>query len=164
MSIKVSFLKTHPDAKLPKRNNEKDTGYDVFAVEDTIIPPCTITMNDDMHVEWGHPRFIVEVGSGLVQTGITVANVEEGYWFRVEPRSGLGFKSSIQPHLGVIDEPYRGDLAIKLYNFSSKALNVKAGDRIAQVVFYERIDAELTWSDTITETDRGSKGLGSSGN
>ena len=86
-----------------------------------------------------------------------------GYWMRIEPRSGLGFKKSLQPHLGVIDNGYRGDLAVKIYNFHP--LNhavIKKGDKIAQLVIYPLIQSTFTFSDTITDTSRGDKGFGSS--
>ena len=120
-----------------------DTGYDVFCVEDAFIPHNS---------------------SATVETGIELAYITPGYWFRVEPRSGLGFKSSLQPHLGIIDNPYRGNLAIKLYNFADSDYFVKSGDRICQLVFYPIIEPNVGWSEKKTESARGAKGIGSSGN
>ena len=80
--INIKFIKTHPDAQLPIRKNATDTGYDVFAVEDAVIPSKS---------------------DRVVQTGITVADITEGYWFSIYPRSGMGFKGGIQPHLGIVD-------------------------------------------------------------
>lgn len=142
----LKFKKTHDAAVLPKANNDKpyfgDTGYDLTAVESAWIPPGT---------------------SRVVEVGLTLADITPGYWFRIEPRSGLGFKNSIQPHLGVIDNGYRGDLGVKLYNFhETKDLQVKAGDKIAQIVVYPLIQPECEWSEEVTETDRGDKGFGSS--
>lgn len=78
----IHFKKTHPEALLPRRNNSNDTGYDLFAVEDVTIP---------------------SKGDGVVPTGIQVAKVPENIWYLILPRSGMGFKHGIQPHLGVID-------------------------------------------------------------
>lgn len=143
----VKFVKTHLDAKLPEANNSEattgDSGYDLFAVEDTIIPSC---------------------GNAVVPVGLTLAYIDPGYWFRIEPRSGLGFKHSIQPHLGVIDNGYRGDLGVKLYNFHGQEYEVKAGDRIAQFVLYQLIQAQLEWADEVEDSNRGNSGFGSSGN
>ena len=58
---------------------------------------------------------------------------------------------------------YRGDLAVKLYNFSDKDYVITKGDRIAQLVFFPLVSATAEWSNSITETDRGAKGFGSSG-
>ena len=142
----IKFKKTHPEAALPAANNTDpgtgDTGYDLVAVEDVLIPHCD---------------------SGVVPVGLTLADMTPGYWLRIEPRSGLGFKHSIQPHLGVIDNGYRGDLGVKLYNFSDKYDHqVKKGDKIAQLVMYKLLQPTCEWANEITETTRGDKGFGSS--
>ena len=142
----IKFLKTHPDAVLPTSNNKEtgtgDTGLDMVAVESQTIPAG---------------------GSAVVEVGLTLADFSPGYWIRIEPRSGLGFKHSIQPHIGVIDNGYRGDLGVKLYNFNSeKDYQVNAGDKIAQLAIYPLIQANVSFTDSITETARGDKGFGSS--
>lgn len=146
--MEIKFFKKSDKAKLPcktKRSNNpklEDTGYDIFGIEDVIIPAK---------------------GSAVVPTGIDVAYITPGYWFRVEARSGLSFKYEIVPHFGVVDNPYRGDLGIKLYNFSDKDYQVKSGDKIAQLAVYEIISADIEWSDTKDETHRGINGFGSTG-
>jgi dUTP pyrophosphatase len=168
--MKIKFLKTHPDAQLPKRNHDNrpledfeysdrglsptytwklpldmrtaDSGYDIFAAEDTVIP-------SESHI--------------TVPTGIQVAYITPGYWFRVESRSGLSFKAGILAHPGVIDNQYRGDLGVCLYNHSHANYTVKKGDRIAQLVVYPVIEAEVEWAEEVHETKRGDKGFGSSG-
>lgn len=146
--MNIKFKKTHKDAKLPVANNTDsltgDSGYDLTAVEDAFIPAGE---------------------SIVVQVGLTLADITPGYWLRIEPRSGLGFKHNIQPHLGVIDNGYRGDLGVKLYNFSSSGMGYKVtkGDKIAQLVVYKLHTAECEWSDEVTETARGQDGFGSSG-
>ena len=142
----IKFKKTHPDAVLPAANNTDpgtgDTGYDLVAVEDVIIPHCE---------------------DGVVPVGLTLADMTPGYWLKIEPRSGLGFKHSIQPHLGVIDNGYRGDLGVKLYNFNNTYdYQVKKGDKIAQLVVYKLIQPHCQWALDVTDTKRGDKGFGSS--
>jgi len=108
--VNIKFKKTHPDAILPRKAHPHpdngDSGYDIFAVEDTVIPAR---------------------GSAVVPVGLTLADITPGFWFRIEPRSGLGFKHNLQPHLGIIDNPYRGDLGVKLYNFSDKNVTIEKG-------------------------------------
>lgn len=154
MTINVKMLKTHPDAVLPKRNHEDliklnhvieetgDTGYDLASVEDIVIPAR---------------------GSNVVPVGVEVAYIQPGFWFRIEARSGLGFKHSVDPHFGIIDNQYRGNLGVKLYNKSDKDHQIKKGDRIAQIVFYPLISADIEWSEAKEESARGEKGFGSSG-
>lgn len=140
--MKIKFKKISEYAKLPWKYNKTDTGFDVFSVEDILIP---------------------KGGSSIVETGIQVAHIDNGYWFLIMPRSGLGFMYGIQPHLGTIDQEYRGGLGVKLYNFSDKDYKVNKGDRIAQLVVYPLINAEIEWTEEIEETNRGANGFGSSG-
>lgn len=143
MNIKV--VKTHPKAVLPTANNNEtgtgDTGYDLVAVESVLI----------------HSR-----SSAVVPVGLTLADITPGYWIRIEPRSGMGFKHSIQPHLGVIDNGYRGDLAVKLYNFSDNGYVVQPGDKIAQLAIYPLIQPVFEFTESVTSTARGDNGFGSS--
>jgi dUTP pyrophosphatase len=146
VGLYIKFKSTHPDAILPVANNKDkatgDSGYDLVAVEDVKIPAG---------------------GSSIAEVGLTLADISPGYWIRIEPRSGLGFKHNIQPHLGVIDNGYRGDLGVKLYNFSKNDhYIVKKGDKIAQLVMYELLQPNCEWTAEITETSRGDRGFGSS--
>ena len=144
--IKISFIKTHKDAKLPERNNKEpltgDTGYDIYAVEDAIIPAN---------------------GTMTVPIGLDIGYIEPGYWIRIESRSGLFFKHGITAFFGIIDCSYRGKLGAALINNTDKEYLVKAGDRIAQLVIYKLIEPTITWTDKKDETNRGDKGFGSSG-
>ena len=137
----VKFKKTNDNAVIPSKNNESDTGLDVSSVEDKVIPAR---------------------GSAVVDVGLKFAFIDLGFWVKVEGRSGLGFKHGIIPHPGIIDQGYRGDAGIKLYNNTDKDYEVKAGDRIAQFVVYNNHDVEVSEGE-IEESLRGEKGFGSSG-
>jgi len=137
----LKFEKTHDLAKLPTKNHESDTGYDVYSVENTTIPAR---------------------GSAVVGVGLKFADIPEGYWVKVESRSGLGFKHGITAHPGIIDNGYRGDAGIKLYNLTDADYQVKAGDRIAQFIVYMNLGMHVEWG-TVQESARGEKGFGSSG-
>ena len=144
---RIGFVKEHELAQLPTANNidplTGDTGYDLYAIEEAYICPGT---------------------SAVVDVGLKVAYIEPGYWFQIMPRSGLGFKMGIQPHLGVIDNQYRGNLAIKLYNLNpSKPVKIEIGDRIAQMVVHQLNQVDMQFVDEVSTTNRGDKGLGSSG-
>ena len=142
----IKFIKTHDDAILPRKAHPHpltgDTGFDLFAVEDVVIPAR---------------------GSAVAPVGLKLAYITPGYWFRIEPRSGLGFKKNLQPHLGIIDNPYRGDMGIKLYNFGDFDVTINKGVAVAQFAIYEIITANVEFTDTVQETDRGTKGFGSTG-
>ena len=144
--VEIKFIKTHEEAQLPFSKNTDpltgDSGRDLYAVEPYIIEPG---------------------GSEIVEVGLQLAYITPGYWVRVEARSGLGFKHGIQPHFGIIDNPYRGDMGIKLYNNSRQPYHIAKGDRIAQLVVYPLIQPSIEWADEVDETDRGASGFGSSG-
>lgn len=143
---RVMFLKTHPDAVLPERNHKQtltgDSGYDVTAVEDTLIPAK---------------------GAAVVPVGLKLAYLPPGIWIRIESRSGLQFKHGLQAFNGIIDNQYRGDMGIRVLNHSDKDYTVKKGDRVAQLVLYPLIAQETAWAEEVYETERGEKGFGSSG-
>lgn len=137
----LKFEKTHELAKLPTKNHESDTGYDVYSVEDAVVPAR---------------------GSVVVPVGLKFAYLPEGYWVKVESRSGLGFKYGVTAHPGIIDNTYRGDAGIKLYNNTDTPYEVKAGDRIAQFVIYMNFYMPVEWG-KVESTERGEKGFGASG-
>lgn len=144
--IKISFVKTHENARLPQRNNNEplvgDTGYDIYAVEDVnILPHSTIT----------------------VPIGLDIGFIEKGYWIRIESRSGMFFRHGITAFPGVIDCSYRGKLGAALINNTDTPYIVKAGDRIAQLVVYKLLEPSIFWAETKDQTVRGDKGFGSSG-
>jgi dUTP pyrophosphatase len=137
----LKFEKTHVDAILPVKNHDNDTGMDVTSIEDITVPAR---------------------GSAVVGVGLKFAYIEPGFWIKVEGRSGLGFKHGIMPHSGIIDEGYRGDAGVKLYNLTDVDYNVKAGERVAQFVIYANYPVEVSEGDVV-DSDRGEKGFGSSG-
>lgn len=139
----LSFIKTNDNAKLPQKNNTSDSGYDVFCVEEKVIPAR---------------------GSAVVDVGLKFGSIPTNFWIKVESRSGLGFKHGIMAHPGIIDNGYRGDAGIKLYNLTDKDYQIAKGDRIAQFVLYplaQNFIPEFTLE--VKESDRGEKGFGSSG-
>ena len=91
------------------RNFSLNNCFDLYAVEETIIPRSSYGPVDE-----------VMIGNAVVPVGITVGYISEGYGFVLRPKSGLGFKAGLQPHLGEIDNGYRGDCGVKMYNFSNK--------------------------------------------
>jgi dUTP pyrophosphatase len=144
--VKIKFVKTHPDAVLPKRNHEDDllgdSGYDLTAVEDCLIPARS---------------------GNVVPIGLKLGYLTPGFWARLESRSGLQFKHNLSTFNGIIDVQYRGDISPKINNNSDTDYLVKKGDRIAQLVLYPLISSKSDWIDVAHETERGEKGFGSSG-
>lgn len=156
--VDIKFVKTHPDAVLPAYNHADpytgDSGLDVTAVEDVVIPYKGKGLFDGTG--------IVKDPWVVVPVGLKLAYITPGYWFRVEGRSGMGFKKHVFPHFGIIDSGYRGDMGIKLYNFGHDDVIIKKGDKVAQLIVYPLIQANVSFADKVTETKRGVKAFGSS--
>lgn len=144
--MKIGFIKIHEDAKLPKRNNDQplvgDSGYDVYAVQNKLIPAR---------------------GIDVVDIGLEIAYIEPKYWIRVESRSGIFFRNNITVFNGIVDNSFRGGLRVALINNGDDEYWVKKGDRIAQLVVYPLLEPEIVWMDKKEETVRGDNGFGSSG-
>jgi len=119
--FKVPFVKLTETARPPFRGSEFAAGADLHSAE-----ACTIPVR----------------GKRLVSTGLKVA-LPAGTYGRVAPRSGLAFKNQIDVGAGVVDEDYRGEVKVLLFNFGSADFEVKEGDRIAQLVCQE-ISSSLT--------------------
>lgn len=100
----------------------------------------------------------------LVPTGLYV-EIPEGYEIQVRPRSGLAARHGISlvNAPGTIDPDYRGEIKVIVVNLSNEPFELRPGERIAQLVVarFERIEWEAT--DSLTPTDRGEGGFGSTG-
>ncbi|KAK1353395.1 hypothetical protein POM88_052530 [Heracleum sosnowskyi] len=82
-------------------------------------------------MDWLASEFIHLLYHTLIDLRIAVP---EGTYARIAPRSGLAWKHSIDVGAGVIDADYRGPVGVILFNYSDVDFEVKAGDRIAQLI------------------------------
>lgn len=118
----------------------------------------------DLRANLDAPVSLKPLERKLIPTGLKI-QLEAGYEAQVRPRSGLAYKQGITVlnAPGTIDADYRGDVGVILINLSNEEVEIKPGDRIAQMVIakYEQIEWELT--DTLDTTDRGEGGFGSTG-
>ncbi|KAL4566355.1 hypothetical protein LXL04_030469 [Taraxacum kok-saghyz] len=128
-------------AILPARGSSLAAGYDLSSATDTKVPAR---------------------GKALVPTDLSIA-VPEGTYARIAPRSGLAWKHSIDVGAGVVDADYRGPVGVILFNHSDTDLEVKAGDRIAQLIIQKIITPEVMEVDDLDSTVRGAGGFGSTG-
>jgi dUTP pyrophosphatase len=99
-----------------------------------------------------------------VPTGLVVA-LPDNYEAQVRPRSGLAARHGVTVlnAPGTIDADYRGEVGVLLINHGAESFTVCRGDRIAQLVIAPVVRAELTVVASISETDRGAGGFGSTG-
>jgi dUTP pyrophosphatase len=100
----------------------------------------------------------------MVPTGLSIA-LPRGYEAQVRPRSGLAAKHGVTVlnSPGTIDADYRGEISVILINHGEAAFAIKRGERIAQLVIAPVVQAQLVAVTTLSDTDRGSGGFGSTG-
>lgn len=127
----------------PERLHDSDAGLDLYAQGYYAIQP-----NESVKID--------------LQLQIALPKDSVGLLF---VRSGLGTKHGIRPSncVGVIDEDYRGNLAIVLHNDSKELYKIKPNDRVAQLVVVPKYPLTVKIVDSLEQTQRGEKGFGSSG-
>ena len=141
MQIKVKRLSEK--VKLPKYQTAGSVGFDLEA---------------QSNIE-------IEVGkTALIPTGLSF-ELQDNYEIQVRPRSGLALKHSITVlnSPGTIDSDYRGELKVILINHGVEPFKISIGDRIAQAVINKVEIAIFQDVKTISDTNRDSKGFGSTG-
>jgi dUTP pyrophosphatase len=135
--IKVKLLR--PWAKLPTRSYHS-AGYDLYAAEGVVCQPHTVT----------------KVGTGIA------TELPPGHAGLVWDRSGMG-KKGLTVFGGVVDEDYRGEWFVMLYNGLDTPYEIKAGDRVAQFLVQAVVQEELEAVDELTDTERGDGAFSSTG-
>ena len=101
-------------------------------------------------------------GKMLVKTGLSIS-MPTGCYGRIAPRSGLALKKFIDVGARVVDEDYRGELGVVLFNFGDEEFKINMGDKIAQLIFEKIKTPEVVEVNSLEETGRGEKGFGSTG-
>jgi len=99
-----------------------------------------------------------------VPTGLAIA-LPPGFEAQVRPRSGLAARHGVTVlnSPGTIDADYRGEISVILINHGEAPFTVRRGERIAQMVIAPVVRAELAVAASLSATDRGSGGFGSTG-
>lgn len=158
----VPFKKLDARAIAPKRNHASDAGCDLFAMEDVIIPSLfSLAINYIKSVFWGGRTAPIDsISATKVKTGITF-QIPVGMYGLILDRSSMGSRL-IKGLAGVIDADYRGDVTVCLMNLSFFDYQVKAGDKVAQIVFHKCELLEPVEVPNIDDTQRGTQGFGES--
>jgi len=142
--MEILVQRIDPGVPLPSRAHPGDAGLDLHAAEDVSLKPGE---------------------RASVSTGLAVA-IPEGYAGFVVPRSGLAAKHGVgvvnAP--GLIDCGYRGEIRVLLVNLDpNEAVELKRGERIAQLVIQRVEDATLREVTELPPSARGEGGFGSTG-
>ncbi|MBQ4335858.1 MAG: dUTP diphosphatase [Lentisphaeria bacterium] len=127
----------------PRKAHADDAAYDLHSRTDLELEPMTST---------------------LVPTGLFL-ELPVGYEAQIRPRSGLALKHDIMltNSPGTVDAGYRGEVGVIVYNGGKTPFPVRRGDRIAQMVIAKLAEVELEEAETLSESQRGTGGFGSTG-
>ena len=129
---------------LPQRARTGDAGLDLCARADVLLEPGM---------------------RALVGTGVAVA-LPTGTVGLVHPRSGLAARVGVTVlnAPGTVDSGYRGEILVCLINHDpTEAVQVRRGDRIAQLLVQRVEDVRLVPVEELPGSERGEQGHGSSG-
>tara|TARA_B100000927_G_scaffold137156_1_gene110722 strand:+ start:567 stop:1022 length:456 start_codon:yes stop_codon:yes gene_type:complete len=101
----------------------------------------------------------------MIPMGFAMHLEDENLAALVIPRSGLGSKYGIVLGnlVGLIDSDYQGELMVPAWNRSEQKFEINPGDRIAQMIVVPIVQVDLEIVEDFEESERGSKGFGSSG-
>ena len=110
------------------------------------------------------PLILAPGKHALVPTGLTIA-LPSGYEAQVRPRSGLAAKHGVTVlnAPGTVDADYRGEIGVLLINHGDQPFPIRRGERIAQMVIAPVTRAELVPAASLSATERGHGGFGSTG-
>jgi dUTP pyrophosphatase len=172
-NVKVNFFLADKNAKMPTQGSSASAGYDLYASNET---PIIIGPGDRV----------------LIPTGL-VTQFPEYVYGRIADRSGIAYKMGGHVLAGVIDSDYRGTIGVVLHNtnninkdfrdipadedyhytlsvireaYKSKSITVNPGDRIAQLIFEMKCNANFVQVNSKEELDSSSRdagGFGSTG-
>lgn len=102
----------------------------------------------------------------LLDTGVKVA-IPDGYFGLLVPRSSMYKKGLYLANtVGIIDSDYRGELKIAVAvadNWPSSSVEITAGDRLVQLILLPYLVEDPTLVASLSSTERGSGGFGSTG-
>jgi dUTP pyrophosphatase len=124
----------------------------------------TASAGMDLRASISEPRVLKPLERSIVGTGLFI-ELPIGLEAQVRPRSGLAAKKGITVlnAPGTIDADYRGEIGVILVNLSNEEFIIQNGERIAQLVIAKHERTEWIETETLSETDRGEGGFGSTG-
>ena len=137
---KVKIKKLHPEAKTPIYKTEEAAGFDFYSIQKILLKAGSIEK---------------------IPTGIAL-EIPHSFYLRVEDRSGIATKG-IHKIGGIIDSDYRGEIFIILHNTSNQDYEIEKHERIAQGIITPISQADFQQTETLSETQRGNRGFGSTG-
>ncbi len=143
---KIYVKKVHPDAILPEYAYQSDSGFDIYSVEEIIIPAF---------------------GRALVPTGLCF-EISENLEIQVRPKSGLAINQglTVLNTPGTVDSGYNGEVKVIVFNTNNTTVTIQKGMKIAQACLCPVLNGKYVSIREVEELgvkDRGANGFGSTG-
>lgn len=143
--MEIKFKKLHENAVMPSKAHPTDAGFDLVATS----------------------KSVDGYGNIVYGTGLAV-EIPEGYVGLLFPRSSIcKISLALTNSVGVIDSCFRGEITFKfkptLSSFTKANTSYEVGDRLGQMIILPYPTVTFIESDTLSETDRGEGGYGSTG-
>lgn len=133
-------VKLDAGATAPNRAYANDAGLDLYAM---------------------HGGIVRAHQSATFHTGVRV-EAPPNTAVLLQPKSGLMVHHDILT-FGVIDESYRGEILVHMFNLGADDYNVRAGDKISQMLLLAAKYEPVEVVDELSDGERGQRGFGSSG-
>ncbi len=118
----------------------------------------------DLRADLELPVTVEPMQRVLIPTGLFI-ELPVGFEAQIRPRSGLAFKHglTVLNSPGTIDADYRGEIKVLLINLGHEAFVIQSGERIAQMIIARHETAQWNPVESLSETNRGAGGYGSTG-
>lgn len=144
--MKLKIYKEYEDADIPTKSIKTDGGYDIYSFNKVVIRPGE--------------RELVPIGIRII--------APSGFYYTFAPRSGLAFKENVIPsHHNVMDSGYTGSCAVLMLNRGSEEYTINKRERFCQLILHKvpemEVDVISSKEFNSLNTERGEKGMGSSG-
>lgn len=142
MKLYVQRLSPDEPFTAPSKAYPDDVGLDLYCSRHAVVRPGCF---------------------GTLHTNTAIAP-ERGGWVWLTDRSSTFYKRHLLCHQGKVDPGYRGELAMMVYNPTSKSVSVRVGDRLFQMVVNpDPLKVEVVMIGKLPGSERGTGGIGSSG-
>lgn len=140
------FVKLANGARLPEKD-KLDAGWDLWSID----PVVSIK-----------PGCIGRIGTGVYVDMSAAWSPTKPVCALLKTRSSYAAKGLVVVG-GVIDPSYRGEIIVLMLNTTGQSVHIEAGEKVAQMLFLHQVPVEMQKSGTISDSERGDKGFGSTG-
>lgn len=139
--LKIKIVKIKDSATTPSYAHFGDAAMDFYSSEDVVI---------------------ARGARVKVPTGIKM-EIPENYVGLIWDKSGLSMNYGLKTLGGVVDSGYRGEVMVGIINLSDKDFELKAGEKIAQMIIQKKEEVEVEEVKELEDSSRGEDGFGSTG-